>query len=176
MAGHSHWSGIKHKKAVTDAARAKSFSKHLKAIAAAARTESNPDFNPRLRTAITKAREDHVPAETIERALTKARQSPDELEELLFEAYGPEGIALLIEVATDNRNRAIAEVKSILNKREGKLAASGSVQWAFTKQDDGSWLPQFPQEVTEEGARALDYLVTGLEELEDVQDVITSAQ
>lgn len=175
MAGHSHWAGIKHKKALTDAARAKSFSKLLKAISAAARTEPNSEFNPRLRTAITKAREAQVPADTIQRAVERAAQSAEELEELLFEAYGPGGVALLIEVTTDNRNRAVAEVKSALNKNNGKWATQGSVQWAFSKSEDGTWSAQFPQEIPKEDAASLGKLIDALESLEDVQDITTSA-
>lgn len=175
MAGHSHWAGIKHKKAITDAKRSKSFSKLLKAISAAAKSEPNPDFNPRLRTAIQKARESQVPADVIKRCVEKASTEAENLEELTFEAYGAGGIALIIEATTDNRNRAIAEVKSTLNKNGGKIAAQGSVLWAFGKAEDGTWTPQFPQEVTEEDAEALMKLVEALESLEDVQEVTTSA-
>lgn len=175
MAGHSHWAGIKHKKALTDAARSKSFSKLLRAVSAAARTEPNVDFNPRLRTAVSKAREAQVPADNIQRAIERAAASADSLEELLFEAYGPGGIALLVEVATDNRNRAVAEVKSTLAKNGGKWAAQGSVQWGFSKGEDGSWVPQFPQEVAEEDAEPLGRLVDALDSLEDVQEVVTNA-
>ncbi len=175
MAGHSHWAGIKHKKALTDAARAKSFSKLLRAISAAARTEPNVDFNPRLRTAVSKAREAQVPADTIQRAVDRAAAAAENLEELLFEAYGPGGIALIIEVTTDNRNRAIAEVKSTLSKNEGKWAAQGAVQWAFQKTEAGDWEAQFPQEVGQGDAKLLGKLVDALEQLEDVQAVTTNA-
>lgn len=175
MSGHSHWSGIKHKKALTDAKRSKSFSKLLKAISAAARTEPNIEFNPRLRTAVAKAREAQVPADTIQRSIDKAASSADNLEEMLFEAYGPSGVALLVEVMTDNRNRAIAEVKSTLNKNSGKIASPGSVLWAFTKAEDGTWSPQFPQEVAESDAENLEKLIDALEGLEDVQEITTNA-
>ena len=176
MAGHSHWAGIKHKKAVTDAKRSKSFSKLLKAISAAAREEPNVDFNPRLRTAVAKAREAQVPADTIQRSIDKASTEAENLEELTFEAYGPAGVALIVEATTDNRNRAIAEVKSTLNKNGGKIAAQGSVLWAFAKGADGTWLAQFPQEIeTETDAESLGRLVEALESLEDVQEVTTSA-
>lgn len=176
MSGHSHWSGIKHKKAITDAKRSKSFSKLLKAISAAAREEPNIDFNPRLRTAVAKAREAKVPADTIQRSIDKASSEAVLLEELTFEAYGPSGVALIIEAMTDNRNRAIAEVKSTLNKNNGKIAAQGSVLWAFSKTADGTWEAQFPQEIeTQEDAEALEKLIDALENLDDVQEVITSA-
>jgi transcriptional/translational regulatory protein YebC/TACO1 len=116
-----------------------------------------------------------VPTDTIQRAVDKAAASADNLEELLFEAYGPGGAALLVEVTTDNRNRAIAEVKSTLNKNEGKWAAQGAVQWSFTKDESGAWQAQFPQEVGEGDAELLGKLLDALEQLEDVQTVTTNA-
>lgn len=175
MAGHSHWAGIKHKKALTDAKRSKSFSKLLRAVSAAARTEPNVEFNPRLRTAVAKAREAQVPADTVQRAIERAAASGENLEEMLFEAYGPGGVALLIEVTTDNRNRAIAEVKSALAKGGAKIAAQGSVLWSFERAEDGTWSPQFPQDIGEPEAEALGTLIETLESLEDVQEVVTSA-
>lgn len=175
MAGHSHWAGIKHKKALTDAKRAKSFTKLLKAISAAARIEPNPEFNPRLRTAVQKAREAQVPADTIQRSIDRASAEAENLEELTFEAYGPGGVALIVEATTDNRNRAVAEVKSALNKNGGKIANPGSVLWAFAKAEDGGYAPNFPQEVPVKDADALMRLVEALEALEDVQEVTTSA-
>lgn len=173
MAGHSHWAGIKHKKAITDAKRAKSFTKLLKAIAIAAKDEPNSEFNPRLRTAILKAREAQVPADTIQRAIDKAAANKETLEALLFEAYGPGGIGMLIEAITDNRNRTIAEVKSTLNKNNGKIATPGSVVWAFTKNSEGFWIPSFPQD-PDEHAELLMQLIDALEHLDDVQEVITA--
>src|SRR5277367_2681385 len=128
MSGHSHWAGIKHKKEITDQKRAKVFSKLLTLISAAAKTETNPDFNPRLRTAVAKAREATVPADTIDRAIKKASEEGD-LDELLFEAYGPGGSAILAEALSDNRNRTVQEIKLILKEQNGKWAESGSVQW-----------------------------------------------
>src|SRR5271155_2827486 len=97
MSGHSHWAGIKHKKEITDKKRGKVFSKLLALISAAAKTEPNPGFNPRLRTAIAKAREASVPQENIERAVKRASEVGGDLNELTFEAYGPGGGAILIE-------------------------------------------------------------------------------
>jgi len=175
MSGHSHWSGIKHKKAITDARRSKSFSKLLRAVSAAARDEADPSFNPRLRTAIVKAREAQVPAETVQRSIERASAEAGDLEELTFEAYGPGGVALIVEATTDNRNRAIAEVKSALSKNAGKLAEPGSVLWGFDKAEDGTWEARFPQEIEREQAESLGMLVDALESLEDVQEVVTSA-
>jgi len=178
MSGHSHWSGIKHKKEATDAKRGKVFSKLLKAVSIAARTEPNPDFNPRLRTAITKAKEAQVPLDNIERAVARASQSAEALEELLFEAYGAGGVALLIEVVADNRNRAVQEVKKTLNDHDAKWATPGSVQWGFetiTGAGEVGWKAKFPQDVSAEEADALRALIEDLEDNDDVQRVTTNA-
>jgi YebC/PmpR family DNA-binding regulatory protein len=173
MSGHSHWAGIKHKKEITDQKRAKFFSKLLKAISAAAKTEPNPDFNPRLRTAVATARAANVPADNIERAIKKAAETKD-LEELLFEAYGPSGSAILITALSDSRNRTVQEIKTILKEHNGKWAESGSVQWAFEKTHEG-WNAKFPQDVPEEDKGQLIKLLESLEENDDVQDVYTNA-
>jgi YebC/PmpR family DNA-binding regulatory protein len=173
MSGHSHWAGIKHKKGVTDQKRGKIFSKLLALISAAAKTEPNPDFNPRLRTAIAKAREASVPAENIERAITRATDLSAALEELTFEAYGPAGAAILIEAISDNRNRAVQEVKTVLRDHNGKWAESGSVLWAFEKTADG-WTAKFPQDVPDEDKTKLANLLEVLEESDSVQNVYTN--
>ena len=168
MSGHSHWAGIKHKKEITDKKRGKVFSKVLKLISAAAATEPNPDFNPRLRTAIANAREAGVPADTIDRAVKRASDPQTMLDELMFEAYGPGGSAILIEGASDNRNRTVQEIKTILRDHNGKWAENGSVQWAFEKKD-GEWVAKFPQELADEDDRAK--LLALLEAIEDNDDV-----
>lgn len=131
MSGHSHWAGIKHKKEITDKKRGKIFSKLLKAITAAVQSEPNPDFNPRLRTTVQKAKEAKVPVDNIERAIKKASEPDGGLENLTIESYGPGGAAILIEATADNKNRAIAEIKKILSDHGAKLAEQGSVRWAF---------------------------------------------
>ncbi len=137
MSGHSHWAGIKHKKEATDQKRGKVFSKLLAAVSAAAKSEPNPDFNPRLRTAILKAREASVPQENIERAVKHAAEAGANLEELTFEAYGPGGIAIMIEAISDNKNRTVQEIKTVLKESGGKWAESGSVRWAFEPRGRG---------------------------------------
>lgn len=174
MSGHSHWAGIKHKKEITDQKRGKVFSKLLALISAAAKSEPNPDFNPRLRTAITKAKEASVPQENIERAVKRATEAGADLDELIFEAYGPGGVAIFIEAISDNRNRTIQEVKTILKELGGKWAETGSVQWAFEKIGDG-WAAKFPQEIPDEAKRSLARLIEALEENESVQKVYTNA-
>lgn len=174
MSGHSHWAGIKHKKEITDQKRGKAFSKLLAFVSAAAKDEPNPDFNPRLRTAITKAKDAGVPSDTIARAVKRASEVAEGLEELTFEAYGPGAAAILIEVISNNRNRAVQEVKTILRDRNGKWAETGSVQWAFEKKD-GEWVAKFPQALADYGERAkLIALLESLEDNDDVQNVHTN--
>ncbi len=174
MSGHSHWAGIKHKKGITDQKRGKIFSKLLALIAAAAKDEPNPDFNPRLRTAVTKAKDAGVPADNIARAITRAADQTEGLEELVFEAYGPGGAAILIEAISNNRNRTVQEIKTILRDHAGKWAETGSVQWAFEKKD-GEWQARFPQELTDDAERdGLVSLLEALEDNDDAQNVYTN--
>lgn len=185
MSGHSHWAGIKHKKEITDQKRGKVFSRLLSAISIAAKTEPNPDFNPRLRTAIEKAKEASVPADNIERAIERASETGQNLEELTFEAYGPGGVAILIEATSDNRNRTVAEIKKILNECGGKWAEAGSVRWAFELNADsrrldadqrGRWIAKFPQELSDGDKTKLEELTGALEEHDDVQRVYTNTK
>ncbi|MBI2024531.1 MAG: YebC/PmpR family DNA-binding transcriptional regulator [Candidatus Harrisonbacteria bacterium] len=174
MAGHSHWKQIKQQKGRADAARGALFSKLLAAISIAAKTEPNPDFNPRLRSAIEKAKENKVPLENIERAIKKASEEKD-LAEFTIEAYGPEGIAIIIEGITDNTNRTTSEIRHLLDSNEAKMANPGSVLWGFEKAE-GGWKAKFPQAITSEGKQKLEDLVKILEDHNDVQKVITNAQ
>jgi len=176
MSGHSHAKTILHKKGLADQKRGQLFSKLLNAIAIAARQESNPEFNPRLRTAIEKAKENKVPQENIERAVKRASENKN-LEELIIEAYGPEGVAILIEAITDNKNRTIAEVKKILNENNAKIAEPKSVLWAFEqiKTTEGlGWQEKFKQEVSAESREKLQKLIQELLDQNEVQEVYTN--
>lgn len=136
MSGHSHWAGIKHKKGLEDAKRAKVFGKLARAIVIAAREKGpNPDANPSLRLAIEKAKAANMPAENVERALKRGAGGTSEaaLEEFLYEAFSPGGIAVLIEGITDNKNRTLNEIKKILQDHGGRLAELGSVRWMFER-------------------------------------------
>lgn len=177
MSGHSHWAGIKHKKEITDQKRGNVFSKLLALISAAAKSEPNPDFNPRLRTAITKAKEASVPQENIEHAITRAAEAGTNLEELIFEAYGYGGAAIIIEAIGDNKNRTVQEIKMILKEHGGKWAEAGSVRWAFEAAPGGmgEWKAKFPQPLQEEDKAKLATLVAALRENDDVQSVFTNA-
>ncbi len=133
MAGHSHWAQVKHKKSLLDKRKSQLMGKLINAILVAAKSDPNPETNPKLRNAIEKAKEFGVSQETIERNIKKAQGLLDKtiIEEIILEAYASNGIALLIKCATDNKNRTISEIKRILNKYEGKLAKPGSVMWLF---------------------------------------------
>lgn len=136
MSGHSKWSQIKHKKALTDAKKGKTFSKMAKEVSVAAKTGGgNPDMNPRLRTAIERARAAGLPKDNIDRAIQKAigGESVQELQEFLYEALGPGGFSIIIEGITDNKNRTINELRLILSRHGGKLAGQGSLIWNFSK-------------------------------------------
>ena len=180
VSGHSHWAGIKHKKGATDKKRGQLFGKLLNAITIAAREEQSPEFNPRLRTTVEKARQYNVPRENIARAIRRASEKADTLESLVLEAYGPGGIAIIIEVITDNKNRTIPEVKKILSDNGGKWAEHGSVRWAFTPPAGGSstgeeWIPKFPHNVSPDEKEKGDALVEALESHDDTQKVFTNA-
>jgi len=134
MSGHSKWSQIKRQKGVNDVKRGAIFTKMGREIAVAARAGGgDPDGNFRLRLAIEKARAANMPAEPIKRAIEKATGGGEgeQFEEIIYEGYGPGGVALLVEAATDNRNRTAAEVRSIFTKAGGQLAVSGAVAWQF---------------------------------------------
>jgi YebC/PmpR family DNA-binding regulatory protein len=136
MSGHSKWSSIKHRKAAVDAKRGKLFSKLIKEITAASRVGgADTEINPRLRTAVLAAKSKNVPSDTIEKAILRGTGELDgvDYEEILYEGYGPGGVAIMIEVLTDNKNRAIADVRHILSKHGGNMGARGCVSWLFDK-------------------------------------------
>lgn len=174
MSGHSHAKNVMRKKQTEDQKRAASFGKLLRTITVAALQEPNPDFNPRLRSAIDKARQNNVPLDTITRAIKKTSEVKD-LEELTLEAYGPEGVAILIKAITDNKNRTIPEIKSLLTKAGAKWAESGSVLWAFTEDATGNWLAKFPQSISATGTADLAKIVSSLSDHDDVSAVFTTA-
>lgn len=134
MSGHSKWSTIKRKKGAEDAKRAKIFTRLARDIMVAARESGgDEDMNPKLKLAVQKAKEANMPKDNIERAIKRGTGEIEggEIEELTYEGYGIDGIAFMIEVVTDNKNRAIAEVKNAFNKHGGSMASSGAVAWQF---------------------------------------------
>jgi YebC/PmpR family DNA-binding regulatory protein len=171
MSGHSKWSKIKHKKAATDQKRGESFSKLVKEITVAAKNDPNPEFNPRLRSAIERAKKENLPKENIDRAIKKAEEG-EALKEVVIEAYGPGGIAIIATAITDNKNRTVSEIKTLLKETGGKWADPGSVQWVF----ESNHTPKFPQKISGEDKEKLTNLTKKLEEHEDIQSVFHNAR
>jgi YebC/PmpR family DNA-binding regulatory protein len=135
MSGHSKWATIKHKKAALDAKRGKAFTRIIKEIMIAARQGGDPDMNPRLRTAITAAKAVSMPAENIKRAIMRGTGELEggQIDEIVFEGYGPGGAAVLVNVATDNLNRTVSEIRHVFTKNGGNLGELGSVSWMFER-------------------------------------------
>lgn len=135
MGGHSHWSTIKRHKAGVDAKRGKVFTKLIRDLTIAARNGGDPDANPTLRTSIAKAKEANMPADTIKRAIQRGTgELPGvNYEEFTLEGYGPGGTGILLEIMTDNRNRTVSEIRSMLGKNHGTMAEAGAVAWQFHK-------------------------------------------
>ena len=136
MSGHSKWHSIKHKKSAADAARGKIFTRHAKLVEIAAREggSGDPEQNAKLRTAIADAKAENVPNANIDRAIKKGTgelKGAAQTVSVIYEAYGPQGSAFIIECLTDNKNRTLANVKTILGKNGGRFAESGSVMWMF---------------------------------------------
>src|SRR5262245_43123610 len=169
MSGHSKWHSIKHKKGAADKARGKLFAKLIRQVEVAARTGGgDPDANPTLRTMYQKAREASVPLDTIERAIKRGTGELEGVnyENIVYEAYAPSGVALLIEVLTDNRNRSGSDIRTALNKNGGSLAEPGAVAWQFERKG----IVLVPRSVEEDDLMlvALDH---GAEDLVDEGDI-----
>jgi len=135
MSGHSKWATIKHKKGALDAKRGKIFTRLLKEIAVAAKGGGNPDTNARLRTAVAAAKAENMPQDNIKRAIQRGTGELEGVnyEEISFEGYGPGGVAIIVDVTTDNRNRAVSEIRHAFSKNGGNLGESGSVRFMFSK-------------------------------------------
>ncbi len=135
MSGHSKWSTIKHKKAAADSKRGKIFTRLIKEITIAARSGGDPDSNARLRTAVAAAKAVSMPAENIKRAIMRGTGELEggEIDEITFEGYTPGGAAVMVEVATDNRNRTVSEIRHVFSKNGGNLGEVGSVGWMFDR-------------------------------------------
>ena len=178
MSGHNKWAKIKHKKAGTDAQRGKLFSRIIKEITIAARNGGGDiNGNPRLRLAVQNAKASNMPADNIKRAIQRGTgELPGAVyEELTYEGYGPAGVAIMIELVTDNKNRAVAEIRHILDRNNGKLAEAGSVAWMFQKK--GS--VEVPKEGISEDDMLGIILEAGADDMkveDDYYDITTSAE
>jgi len=166
MSGHSKWATIKHKKAATDAKRGKAFTKIIREITIAARVGgSDPDTNPRLRTAILAAKNENMPNDNVERAIQRGAGTleGETLEEVTFEGYGPGGVGMLVQVVTSNRNRIVSDIRHLMSKNGGNLAETGAVGWMFQRKGDIS----IPKEQADEEKLMGIVLDAGADDLRD---------
>ena len=172
MAGHSKWANIKHRKAAQDKKRGKLYTKLIREITVGARMGGGDiNDNPRLRAAVDKARAANMPKDTIERAVQRGAGGADgsEVEELTYEGYGPNGVAILVEVMTDNRNRTVAEVRYAFNKYGGNLGTDGSVAYLFSRQGVINFAPGTDEEAVMEVT-----LEAGAEDIDAEEDGVIS--
>ncbi len=176
MAGHNKWSKIKHKKAVTDAQKSKVFSKLARLIANESKKVAGDKDAPSLRAVIDKARAANMPKDNIERAIAKgAGAGANADEEVVYEFYGPGGVAVIVYALTDNKNRTTPEIKHILSKRGYDLATPGSASWAFSK-EGSEYIPNSFVELSMEDEEKLQELLEVLDEHDDVQEIFTNAK
>lgn len=175
MSGHNKWSKIKHKKAATDGQKSKIFSKHAALIAMESRKANGNITSPGLVAVIDRAKKDSMPKENIERAIAKgAGAGGAALIEVMFEAFGPGGTAILITTVTDNNNRTAPEIRNIFTKAGLAIGGPGSASWAFTKTAEG-YVPLNITELSDEDGEKLANLLEALENQDDVQEVFTTA-
>lgn len=181
MSGHSKWAQIKHRKSATDAKKGKLFSKLAKMITIAAKSPPagggpDPKTNSKLASAIEEARSTNMPNENIERAIKRATEKDAaELKEVIYEAYGPGGSALIITAVTDNGNRTTNEIKHLLSEHGAKLGERGSAMWAFIKQEK-EYIPNFRIELSEEDNKQFESLLEALDNHDDVQEVYSNVK
>lgn len=178
MSGHNKWSKIKHKKAATDAAKSKVFSKYAQAIVVAVKNAGGDVTSPSVQVVVDKAKKDNMPKDNIEKALKKGSgEGAAALEEVVYEGYGPGGCGMIIVALSDNRNRTGQEVKHVFSKNGSSLGAQGSVSWGFTKNDEFDWVanPGTEIQLDENDEKKLERLIEEFEELDDVSSVYVNA-
>ena len=176
MSGHNKWSQLKHKKAVVDSKKSREFGKLARLITLEVKKAGGNADSPGVRSVVLRAKVANMPNENILRAITRGQgKDAASLEEVVYEAYGPAGAALIIHGLTDHKNRTGAEIKHILAEHGATLAAQGAASWAFKKEGD-EWVAATPLPLSEEDAEKLAALVEALEEIEDVQEVSTNAK
>jgi YebC/PmpR family DNA-binding regulatory protein len=178
MSGHNKWSQLKHKKAITDSKKSKIFSKLVRFISVEAKLSGGKD-SPGLRSAIEKAKKVNMPSDVIERAIKKASEPGAHMDAVLYEAYGPGGVGIMIETLTDSKNRTVQDIKHILVKNGFTLAGIGSVVWSFAKEmtpEGIIWKPTTTIPLSDSDLELLEKLVDELEENDDVQEVYTNAE
>ena len=176
MSGHNKYSKIKHIKAKNDAQKSKAFGKFVRLITVEAKKSHGNLSSPGLAAAIEKARKENMPNDTIDRAVKKgATDNSADMESIVYETYGPGGIAILIDTLTDNRNKTAQEIKHILSLNGFELASPGSASWAFQKTHEG-WTPTSTMPLEDADIENLTKLVEALEANDDVQEIYTNAE
>jgi YebC/PmpR family DNA-binding regulatory protein len=178
MAGHSKWAQIKRQKAVTDAAKGRIFAKFSREITLESKKAGGNVSSPSLAAVIARAKSVNMPKDNIDRAVAKGvSKDAGEVEQVVYEFYGPGGIAIVVAALTDSRNRTTQEIKLILTKNGHDLGMPGSAAWAFTKSPDGRFSPNNPLlEVSGEDEEKLAHLMILLDEHDDVQSIATNAR
>jgi YebC/PmpR family DNA-binding regulatory protein len=176
MSGHNKFSKIKRLKAKTDAQKSTVFTKFAKMLQMEAKKANGNINSPGLKAVIDRAKAADMPNDSIDRAIKKAMGANEaDMETIIYEAYGPAGVAMMIEAVTANKNKAAAEVKHILSQNNTSLASSGSASWAFEKTAEG-WMPKMMVQVPEEDVEKLEKLIEDLENNEEVQEIYTNAE
>jgi YebC/PmpR family DNA-binding regulatory protein len=176
MSGHNKWSKIKRKKGAEDAKKSKVFSKMSRLITTESKRVNGNLTSPSLIAVIEMAKKENMPKDTIDRAVKKGTETGTvAMDAVMYEAYGPGGVAIIIETLTDNRNRTAAEMRHIFSLRELELATPGAAVWAFTK-SNGEWVANQTMDLSDEDLEKLSDLVDALDEHDDVQNVFTNAE
>jgi YebC/PmpR family DNA-binding regulatory protein len=178
MSGHNKWSKIKHKKAATDSAKSKVFSKFSKLIQVAVKAANGDSNSASVVSVVESAKKENVPKDVIDRAVKKASSSDSaDLHEVMYEGFGPGGVGMLIKAVTDNTNRTVTEVKTIYTKNGGSFAASGAVSWGFSMDENRDWVANEGTELTlsEDDEEKLEKIIDLLEESDDITDIYHNA-
>jgi YebC/PmpR family DNA-binding regulatory protein len=178
MAGHSKWAQIKRGKAITDAAKSRTFSKFAREITLESKKTGGNISSPTLAAVIARAKTANMPKDNIERAVAKGvSKDAGDVEQVVYEFYGPGAVAIVVTALTDSRNRTTQEIKLILTKNGYELGTPGSASWAFSKSPSGRYSPNEPlMEVMGEDETKLEALLTLLDEQDDTQEVVTNAR
>lgn len=176
MSGHNKWSQIKNKKGAVDAKKSREFGKLSRLITVEVKKADGNADSPGVRSVVERARAINMPNENILRAIARGKEKDAALlEEVVYEAYGPGGVALIIHGFTDNKNRTGAEIKHLLSLSGATLAAHGAASWAFSREGN-NWVPNTTLPISEDDTKKLRGLVEKLEEDEDIQEVFTNAE
>lgn len=178
MSGHNKWSKIKHKKAVTDSAKSKVFSKYSKLIQVAIKSVGGDINSASVISVVDSAKKENVPKDVIDRAIKKATSSEEEgLQEVLYEGFGPAGVGLIIKAITDNTNRTVTEIKTVLTKNGASFATSGDVSWGFKMNENRDWVADNETKISlsESNQDKLEKIIALLEESDDITDIYHNA-